>query len=310
MPVVAVAVALISLAACGDSKDNASSDTTTATTTAPSGSTTTTVPETTTTAPVTVPSPTFAKPTVSIPAAAPTELKITDLTVGTGPKAADLDLVVVNYVGVRSRDGVEFDSSYGEGKQPLKVNLGAGGVIKGWEQGLQGVQAGGRRQLDIPSDLAYGATPPGGDVIGPNENLTFVIDVLAVVSPTNATDQPALVIPPSAAQTDTTTVDLVVGDGAEAQQGDRVILNFILFRADTGEQFYSSWGDSQALTPITLNPGTSIDGILEAVYGMKVGGRRQMHVPFAKVFDGKGQESLQLPAATDVIAIVDLRAAY
>ncbi len=124
------------------------------------------------------PAPTGAKPEVQIPAETPTDLVITDLIVGSGPTAEAGDTVVVNYVGVRSADGFEFDNSYDRG-QPYPVVLGAGSVIQGWDQGLLGAQAGMRRQLDIPAVLAYGDNPPG-DPIQPGDALTFVIDVVAV----------------------------------------------------------------------------------------------------------------------------------
>ncbi|HEY5664465.1 MAG TPA: FKBP-type peptidyl-prolyl cis-trans isomerase [Ilumatobacter sp.] len=135
------------------------------------------------TAPVEVTAPVGAatpadKPAVSIPAELPTELVVTDLLAGTGPAAQVGDTVLVNYVGVRSADGTEFDNSYDRGS-PFPVTLGSGGVIQGWDQGLLGVQAGGRRQLDIPADLAYGDSAVG-EIIQSGDALTFVIDVVSV----------------------------------------------------------------------------------------------------------------------------------
>lgn len=127
------------------------------------------------------PAPTYAtpeKPDVQIPEESPTELEVTTLVEGEGPEATTGDTVIVHYVGVLSEDGTEFDNSYDRGS-PFPVVLGSGGVIPGWEQGLLGVQAGERVQLDIPAELAYAETgnPP---VIGPGAALTFVIDVLDV----------------------------------------------------------------------------------------------------------------------------------
>lgn len=126
-------------------------------------------------APVTFPP--IDKPEVSLPAAAPTELKVTELRPGEGPEAATGDTVEVYYVGVTSDEGVEFDNSYDSGRA-FPVTLGTD-VIEGWSQGLVGVQAGGQYQLDIPPELAYGeaGSPPA---IGPNQALTFVVDVLSV----------------------------------------------------------------------------------------------------------------------------------
>ncbi|MFZ8997722.1 MAG: FKBP-type peptidyl-prolyl cis-trans isomerase [Ilumatobacteraceae bacterium] len=118
------------------------------------------------------------KPEVVIPESLPTELVVTTLIEGDGPAAASGDTVLVQYVGVRSADGTEFDNSYDRGS-PFPVELGAGRVIAGWDEGLVGARAGERRQLDIPADLAYGDAG-AGDVIQPGDALTFVIDVLEV----------------------------------------------------------------------------------------------------------------------------------
>jgi len=135
----------------------------------------------------TVPAPTYStlpKPKVQIPTNIPTALKTTVLTDGTGTAAKAGDTITVNYVGVLSADGTEFDNSYDRGK-PFTFVLGEGNVIKGWDQGLVGAKVGSRLQLDIPSALAYGATGQGG--IKPNAALTFVVDVLAVTPATPTT---------------------------------------------------------------------------------------------------------------------------
>jgi peptidylprolyl isomerase len=121
--------------------------------------------------------PTLPKPEVDVPDEPPTELNVTVLEPGEGPEAVEGDVVTVNYVGVRSEDGTEFDDNYDSA--PFNVVLGAGGVIEGWEQGLLGAQAGSQIQLDIPADLAYGDNPPG-DPIQPGDALSFVVDVRSV----------------------------------------------------------------------------------------------------------------------------------
>ena len=121
---------------------------------------------------------TTAKPTVSLPTATPTELIITDLVEGSGEAAKPGDTLTVHYVGVLSKDGTEFDSNWGG--DPFPLVLGTGGVITGWDQGLVGVKAGGRRQLDIPSDLAYGDA--GSGPIGPGDAISFVIEVDSIVA--------------------------------------------------------------------------------------------------------------------------------
>ncbi len=119
------------------------------------------------------------KPFVDFPGGTPpADLVITDLVEGTGPQAQAGQTVSVHYVGVAHSTGEEFDSSYERG-QPLDFGLGRGMVISGWDQGIQGMKVGGRRQLIIPPQLAYGPRGAGG-VIGPNETLIFVCDLVAV----------------------------------------------------------------------------------------------------------------------------------
>jgi peptidylprolyl isomerase len=117
------------------------------------------------------------KPVVTIPAdAPPAELIITDIEVGEGAEAVSGQPVTVHYVGVAWSNGQEFDSSWNR-NDPFQFNLGAGQVIAGWDQGVAGMKAGGRRQLTIPPHLGYGARGAGG-AIGPNETLVFVVDLL------------------------------------------------------------------------------------------------------------------------------------
>ena len=118
------------------------------------------------------------KPTVQLPSELPTELVITDLLEGEGDPAAEGDTVEVHYVGVLTADGTEFDNSYDRGAT-FPVVLGTGSVIPGWDQGLVGVKSGGRRQLDIPADLAYGDSGSGG-VIKPGDAISFIVDVVSI----------------------------------------------------------------------------------------------------------------------------------
>ena len=108
----------------------------------------------------------------------PTDLEITDLTVGEGEEASAGQTVSVHYVGVALSTGEEFDASYNRGA-PLDFRLGIGQVIAGWDTGVQGMKVGGRRQLVIPPHLGYGDRGAGG-VIKPGETLIFVVDLLAV----------------------------------------------------------------------------------------------------------------------------------
>lgn len=104
-------------------------------------------------------------------------LQIEDLAVGEGDEAAAGQLVSVHYTGWLT-DGTKFDSSVDRGK-PFQFQLGAGRVIKGWDQGVAGMKVGGKRKLTIPSDLGYGARGAGG-VIPPNATLVFDVELLGV----------------------------------------------------------------------------------------------------------------------------------
>jgi peptidylprolyl isomerase len=119
------------------------------------------------------------KPEVDFPGGEPpADLQITDIREGDGAEAKAGDTVQVHYVGVAYSTGEEFDSSYDRG-DPLEFQLGAGRVIAGWDQGVQGMRVGGRRQLVIPPHLAYGDRG-AGRVIAPGETLIFVCDLVAV----------------------------------------------------------------------------------------------------------------------------------
>ena len=122
---------------------------------------------------------TLKKPTVEVPSGnPPTTLQKTDLIVGKGAEAVAGKKVTVQYVGVSFATKKQFDASWDSG-QPFSFVLGQGNVIQGWDEGVPGMKVGGRRELVIPADLAYGArgSPP---VIGPNETLVFVVDLLSV----------------------------------------------------------------------------------------------------------------------------------
>jgi len=252
------------------------------------------------------------KPEVEIPDEIPTELQVTVIEEGTGPEAAAGDTVVVDYVGVRTRDGVEFDNSYDPRQadvpaSPYPVELGQGDVIAGWDQGLVGVQTGMRVRLDIPSDLAYGPEARG-DIIGENEALTFLIDVRAVIPPADPADAPTeMGIPESEGATETNFVDLLEGEGTELLAGQTGIINYVLFRGDNGVLLESSWEADPVPVP-TAEGG--FPGFVNGLPGMKVGGRRAIIVPPEDAFGPDGNPQLGLPAGTDMIIVVDLLGLY
>ena len=107
----------------------------------------------------------------------PKELKTRDIVKGKGRAVKGGDAVTMQYVGVLYKNGKQFDASWDAGR-PFPFTLGAGEVIPGWDEGIEGMRVGGRRELIIPPGLAYGeqGSPPD---IGPNETLVFVVDLIA-----------------------------------------------------------------------------------------------------------------------------------
>ena len=246
------------------------------------------------------------EPTVEIPSEIPTELVITDLVDGTGEPAANGDTVYVFYVGVLSSDGTRFDGNYGS--DPFPVTLGQGRVIQGWDEGLIGAKAGGRRQLDIPADLAYG-DQGSGDVITPGSALSFVVDIVAVVPATDITGKPDVSVEGADNLDELEKVDLVVGDGAVAETGMTVAFHLVAFRGDTGEELDETWSTGEPVTT-TLVEGGAIAGLVDGITGMKVGGRREIRIPYADAFGDAGQSDLGLPEKTDLVVVVDLLATF
>ncbi|MFF1905483.1 FKBP-type peptidyl-prolyl cis-trans isomerase [Kitasatospora sp. NPDC058218] len=119
------------------------------------------------------------KPEIDFPIGdAPTDLQIRDIEVGTGEEAKPGQVVEVHYVGVTFASGEEFDASWNRGSS-FKFPLGAGRVIKGWDQGVVGMKVGGRRELVIPAHLAYGNQSPS-PLIPAGSTLIFVVDLLGV----------------------------------------------------------------------------------------------------------------------------------
>ncbi|MGK5630067.1 FKBP-type peptidyl-prolyl cis-trans isomerase [Streptomyces sp. URMC 123] len=120
------------------------------------------------------------KPEIDFPdGEPPADLEIKDIWVGEGREAKAGDTVSVHYVGVSFSTGEEFDASWNRGN-PLSFELGAGQVIQGWDQGIQGMKVGGRRRLTIPAHLAYGERGAGGGRIAPGETLIFVCDLMGL----------------------------------------------------------------------------------------------------------------------------------
>jgi peptidylprolyl isomerase len=120
------------------------------------------------------------KPQVDVPAdTSPSyQLELEDIEVGDGDEAVAGKIVEVHYVGVSWKNGEQFDASWDRG-DTFKFGLGKGQVIQGWDEGVTGMKVGGRRRITIPPHMAYGKRG-AGNVIGPDETLVFVVDLVGV----------------------------------------------------------------------------------------------------------------------------------
>ncbi|MYM90830.1 FKBP-type peptidyl-prolyl cis-trans isomerase [Rugamonas sp. FT82W] len=136
-------------------------------------------------APADVPPPPPLVVGSATPGPAAEQLIVTDTKIGTGKEAATGATVYMHYSGwlyrplAKNMHGKLFDSSIPRG-EPLDFVLGAGRVIKGWDQGIQGMKVGGKRTLIIPSELAYGSRPSPGSGIPPNSALIFDVELVDV----------------------------------------------------------------------------------------------------------------------------------
>lgn len=245
------------------------------------------------------------------PCEIPDALEIHPIRDGVGRNAEDGDTMIVDYVGIRAEDGTIFDDSYSRGA-PIEFPLGRGGVIQGWDDGLIGSQAGSLVKLDIPADLAYGDSPPGGEDsdIRPGDALTFTIEVRSVIAPVTVEDAPLdLQIEPSIGATEVTVTELEQGDGDIADLGDTVVVHLLLVRGDNQVVLFDTWERSDPFQ-IILEEGQTLPGIFEGLQGARVGSLLSIAMPPADAFGEQGEAQLGLPAGIDLIAVVEVVGVY
>lgn len=186
------------------------------------------------------------------------KLEITDITVGSGVEAKAEDTVTVEYVGTLP-DGKQFDAS--KGKAPFVFKLGAGQVIKGWDQGVSGMKVGGKRKLVIPPDLAYGDQAVGE--IPAKSTLNFEIELLKVDHPG---DKQELKIE-----------HLQDGKGVSAKAGDMVDVHY---RGTfiNGVGFDNSYDRKEPLH-VVLGRTRLIQGFTDGLKDIKAGEKRKLTIP-------------------------------
>ena len=235
----------------------------------------------------------------------PSGLQIEDTLVGGGAEARSGHDVTVHYTGWLYKDGVKgkkFDSSKDRG-DPFRFELDGGMVIRGWDEGVQGMKIGGARTLIIPAELGYGARGAGSD-IPPGATLIFDVELLALSGGTEAVEL-ALTETASGLQYEDTTV----GDGAVATAGQRVTVHYTgwLFKdGGRGKKFDSSKDRGDPFR-FKLAGGEVIKGWDEGVQGMKVGGTRMLVIPAALGSGARGAGGVIPPNAT-LLFEVDLLA--
>lgn len=243
-------------------------------------------------------SDTAGRPEVTVSATAPTAadiLLIEDVRPGDGDVVQSGDLIEVHYVGLLT-DGTQFDASW-DRNQTFFVQIGAGNLIPGWDQGVVGMASGGRRALVIPAELGYGSNG-AGDVIPADATLTFVVDVLQVVDMT----------PPEVPSgvdigAELETIDVTVGDGAIVEAGDVITVNYQGSLLD-GTIFDSSWNRGQPFTT-AIGVGQVIQGWDLGMVGMAEGGRRILLVPSALAYGSQGAGG-SIGPDTPLVFVVDL----
>ncbi|CAM5380059.1 peptidylprolyl isomerase [Streptomyces avidinii] len=254
----------------------------------------------------------------------PKELKVVTLSEGDGPALKKGDVAQVNYLG-QVWDGKEpFDQSFGKGK-PFDVTIGAGQVIKGWDQGLEGKKVGSRLELVIPPDLGYGEQG-SGDKIKPNATLVFVVDIVKGTSiPASATGKEVAQenkdLPKVATNTDGKEVAVTVpkdvtppaklvsnyvleGDGAVVKDTDNVVVKFNGKTWKDDKTFESTYATDQSVTwPMEQ---LSVKGLKEGLVGKKVGSRVLLVIPPDMGFGDKEQGTI--PANSTLVFSLDILA--
>ncbi|MDX3643586.1 FKBP-type peptidyl-prolyl cis-trans isomerase [Streptomyces sp. MB09-02B] len=255
----------------------------------------------------------------------PKELKVEVISEGDGAELKKGDVAEVNYLGQEYDESEPFDNSYDK-KQTLPVTLGAGGVIQGWEKGLEGQKVGSRVELVIPPDLGYGAQGQGD--IKANATLVFVVDIVkGTTIPASAKGaevaQDDIDLPKVGTNTDgkapTVTMPKDAGpptklvsnyvlesDGAVVKDTDSVVVNYVALLWEGGKKFDSTYDTGKTVT-FPLDQLT-LKGLKDGLVDKKVGSRVLLVVPPDQAFGDKEQQGIPknstLVFAVDILAVM------
>ncbi|MEV6687076.1 FKBP-type peptidyl-prolyl cis-trans isomerase [Streptomyces sp. NPDC051578] len=252
----------------------------------------------------------------------PKQLKVEVISEGKGPALKAKDIAQVNYYG-QVWDGKEpFDESFSKGKT-FDVTLGAGQVIKGWDQGLQGQKVGSRVELVIPPDLGYGAQG-SGEKIKPNATLVFVVDIVkGTTVPASATgkevaqdnkDLPkigtntdgkevSVTIPKDTAEPTKLVSNYVLeGDGPVVKDTDTVVVKFNGKTWKDDKTFESTYA-TDSVVPWPMSD-LSVKGLKDGILGKKAGSRILLVIPPDQAFGDKEQGTI--PANSTLVFSLDI----
>ncbi|MDG4860201.1 FKBP-type peptidyl-prolyl cis-trans isomerase [Streptomyces sp. T-3] len=309
---VVIPLLLLSTAACGDDKgsDSASDSASTSNSGLPA---------------ITAGAKFGEKPTLAKGKGDPVKkLKVDVISEGKGEKTKEGDAVQVNYLGQSWDSDKPFDNSF-DRKQPFDVTLGAGQVIKGWDQGLVGQKVGSRVEIGIPPELGYGAQGQGD--IKPNATLVFVVDILKSTTVPKAASgsevsqdnidlpkvgtnldgkAPSLTIPTKSDPPKKLVSNYVIeGKGDVVKDSDTVIANYVASVWKDGKEFDSTYkqGGKPANFPIGQ---LTFKGLKEGLSGKKVGSRVLIVAPPDYAFGDKEQQGI--PKNSTLVFSVDILA--
>lgn len=216
-----------------------------------------------------------------------------DIVVGEGTTTQAQDAILVNYTG-RLVDGTVFYSSE-EGGASYVYTLSGGMEIPGWDEGLAGINIGGKRLLIVPSELVTGEFFLG--VFPPGSSLIFEVELIGIPTLADFLDPDLDVV---TTETGLMFQDTIVGEGATAQEGDIVVVHYTGWLLD-GTKFDSSV-DRDASFEFTLSQGSVIAGWDEGVVGMNIGGKRYLVIPYDLAYGVQGSGSIP-PGATLIFEV-------
>lgn len=226
-------------------------------------------------------------------------LKYAILKAGDGPAVKKHTQVKVHYTGWLE-NGTKFDSSV-DRKRPFELTVGAGRVIKGWDEGLQGMSVGEKRQLVIPPKLAYGDREVGGGLIPANSTLTFEVELLEIIGTFEPAEKPAKVEEKDykLKESGLKYAVLTEGKGASAKKGQRVTVHYSGWLTN-GKKFDSSVDRGETFQ-FGLGAGQVIKGWDEGVEGMKPGEKRQLVIPAKLAYGSQEVGGGLIPANSTLV---------